>query len=427
MRLLLLSVFLVSAAHAQAPAFTDPGRAGKVRAAAPVVARMFREYSERQHMPGFAYGIVLDGELIVSGAFGLAQIDDRIPSDTKTLFRIASMSKSFTALAILQLRDEGKLDLDDPASRYVPEMARLSYLTTDAPPITIRHLLTHSAGFPEDNPWGDRQLADANEELRALVADGVSFSTVPGTEYEYSNLGFALLGQIVQVVSGMDFQDYMAEHVFAPLGMSSTVWEYERAPWEQLALGYNWIDESWVNIPLVHHGAFGAMGGLITSIEDFASYVALHLSAWPPRSGPDTGPLRRSSLREMHQPWRFASLIPDFRYPNGRQCSAARAYAYGLSWTKDCDGKVIIGHSGGLPGFGSNWTMMPEYGLAVMSFDNRTYGGTSTLNLAVLDTILVLTGLEPRQLPASAILEQRMKELAALLPDWNGAEASGTG
>lgn len=85
----------------------------------------------------------------------------------------------------------------------------------------------------------------------------------------------------------------------------------------------------------------------------------------------------------------------------------------------------MIGHSGGLPGFGSNWTMMPEYGLAVMSFDNRTYGGTSTLNLAVLDTILVLSGLEPRQLPVSDILEQRKNELVALLPDWKGAEASG--
>lgn len=424
--LFLLSTSLVLPVQAQpVPTFTDPGRAERVKATAPVVAQMFRDYAERQHMPGFAYGIVLDGELVVSGAFGLAQLDDRIPSDTRTLFRIASMSKSFTALAILQLRDDGKLDLDDPVSRYVPEMAQLSYLTTDAPAITVRHLLTHSAGFPEDNPWGDRQLADSDAELRAIVADGVSFSTVPGTEYEYSNLGFALLGQIVQVVSGMDFQDYMAEHVFAPLGMTSTVWEYERAPKTQLALGYNWIDDGWVNIPLEHHGAFGAMGGLITSIEDFAAYVALHLSAWPPRSDPDDGSLRRSSLREMHQPWRFASLMPEFRYPNGRTCPAARAYAYGLSWMRDCEGRVMIGHSGGLPGFGSNWTMMPEYGLAVMSFDNRTYGGTSTLNLAVLDTILVLSGLEPRQLPVSDILEQRKNELVALLPDWKGAEASG--
>jgi CubicO group peptidase (beta-lactamase class C family) len=167
------------------------------------------------------------------------------------------------------------------------------------------------------------------------------------------------------------------------------------------------------------------MGGLITSIEDFTAYVALHLSAWPPRSDPDLGPLKRSSLREMHQPWRFAAVIPDFRYPSGRACPAATAYAYGLRWMEDCQGRVTIGHSGGLPGFGSNWTMMPDYGLAVMSFDNITYGGTSTLNTAVLDGIIATAGLEPRRLPIPDVLETRKSQLVALLPDWEGAVESG--
>ena len=167
------------------------------------------------------------------------------------------------------------------------------------------------------------------------------------------------------------------------------------------------------------------MGGLITSVDDFTKYVALHLSAWPPRSDPDLGPLKRSSLREMHQPWRFASLIPDFRYPSGRACPSAAAYAYGLRWMEDCEERVIIGHSGGLPGFGSNWTMMPDYGLAVMSFDNVTYGGTSTLNTAVLDGIIATAGLEPRQLPIPDVLETRKNQLVALLPDWEGAEETG--
>lgn len=429
MRTLILAVLAVFAASTllaqESPEFTDQHRAQEVRATESTVDRMFRGHWEGRHTPGFAYGVVLDGELVYSGAFGFANLEERIPADTRSLFRIASMSKSFTALAILQLRDAGKLDLDDPASTYLPEMGSLTYLTTDAPEITIRHLLTHSAGFPEDNPWGDRQLADSDEELMALIAEGVSFSNVPGVEYEYSNLGFALLGQIVEVASGMEFQDYTRRHIFEPLGMNGAVWEYERAPAVRLALGYDWMDDAWVEMPLEHHGAFGAMGGLITSIEDFARYVALHLSAWPPRSDLDGGPLRRSSLREMHQPWRFATLMPDFQYPNGRRCPAARAYAFGLGWTRDCDGKVMIGHSGGLPGFGSNWTMMPDYGLAVMSFDNRTYAGTSTINLAVLDTIVALAGLEPRELPVSDILARRTRELAEILPGWEDAERSG--
>ena len=335
------------------------------------------------------------------------------------------MASSFTALAILQLRDAGKLSLDDPASKYLPEMKELSYLTTDAPEITIRHLLTHGAGFPEDNPWGDRQLADSDEELRQFIENGVSFSNVPGVAYEYSNLGFALLGRIVQKVSGMEFQEYTMKNIFKPLGMSATVWEYAKAPAKDLALGYNWIEGAHVKVPLEHHGSYGAMGGLITSIEDLANYVALHLSAWPPRSDKEAGPLQRSSLREMHQPWRFDALIANYRYPNGKECPSASAYGFGLSWLRDCAGKTYIRHSGGLPGFGSNWTMMPDYGLAVMSFANLTYAGTSTLNLAVLDTIVTLAGLKPRTLPVSDILEKRKNQFVKILPNWDGAEKSG--
>ncbi|MFQ5629069.1 MAG: serine hydrolase domain-containing protein [bacterium] len=405
--------------------FIDSDRAQKVKATVDAVEGIFKEYMESRHIPGFVYGVVLDGEIIYTGAFGYANLEKQIPANTKSLFRIASMSKSFTALAILQLRDAGKLNLDDPASKYLPEMKKLKYLTTNAPEITVRHLLTHGAGLPEDNPWGDRQLADSDEELMQLIENGLSFSNVPGVTYEYSNVGFALLGQIVRKVSGMEFQEYTAKNIFKPLGMNATVWEYEKAPEENLALGYQWIDESYVNIPLEHHGSFGAMGGLITSIEDFANYTTLHLSAWPPRSDEDTGPLKRSSLREMHHPWRSAALMANYRYPNGKKCPSIRAYAYGLGWMRDCEGKVYIGHSGGLPGFGSNWTMMPDYGLAVMSFDNRTYGGTSTINLAVLDTIVTLAGLKPRTLPVSDILEKRKNAFMKIIPDWEGAETSG--
>lgn len=426
MRLFIICLLVSSSLYARQPArSTDADRADKVRATATIAEQIFREFARKQNIPGFVYGVVLDGKLLYSGGFGYANAEKQQRAGTKSLFRIASMSKSITAVAILQLRDEGKLSLDDPASKYLPEMKKLTYLTSDAPVITIRNLLTHSAGFPEDNPWGDRQLADTDKELMRLIEEGVSFSNVPGVEFEYSNLGFALLGQIVQVVSGMDFQKYTTERIFKPLGMNSTVWEYENVPEEKLALGYAWIGNAWVDVPLLHHGSYGAMGGLITSIEDFTAYVSMHLSAWPPRSDKDDGALKRSSLREMHQPWKFSRLVPSFRYPSGRQCAIVSTYAYGLSWTKDCDGRVSVGHSGGLPGFGSNWTMLPEYGLGVMSFGNRTYAGTSGVNAGVLDTILAMSGLQPRQLAASKILQQRTKELARVLPDWKDAERSG--
>ena len=134
-------------------------RAARLAAAFPEVDRVLAAFAERNHVPGVAYGILVDGALVHTGAVGSRELAGKTPIDQDTVFRIASMTKSFTALCILKLRDEGKLSLDDPAERYVPELAGLKYPTSDSPKLSIRHLLTHSTGFPEDNPWGDQQLA----------------------------------------------------------------------------------------------------------------------------------------------------------------------------------------------------------------------------------------------------------------------------
>ena len=167
------------------------------------------------------------------------------------------------------------------------------------------------------------------------------------------------------------------------------------------------------------------MGGLISSIEDYAGHVAYHMAAWPARDGADIGPLKRSSLREMHHAWNISGMNPSFAYPGGRVCGIVSAYCYGLSWMRDCEGREYVGHSGGLPGFGSNWRILPDYGIGIIAFANLTYASTSTINLQVLDTLIVQAKLKPRPLPASAILKQRQKELTQLLPDWKNAEASG--
>ncbi len=119
-------------------------------------------------------------------------------------------------------------------------MASLKYPTKDATPITIFNLLTMSAGFPEDNPWGDRQLSDTDQDLIDLVKNGISFSTNPGSQFEYSNLGYGLLGRIVSNVSGQHYQDYVIEKILRPLGMNDCEFEYEKIPNEKLALGYRW-------------------------------------------------------------------------------------------------------------------------------------------------------------------------------------------
>ncbi len=262
---------------------------------------------------GSGLGSIIDGELAASGAVGVRDVAANAPASDSTVFRIASMSKSFTAFAILKLRDAGKLSLDDAVTKHIPEFAQVKLPTADAPAITIRHLLTHSEGFPEDNPWGDRQLAVPEQTLSTWLTQGLPFSTSPGTAFEYSNYGFALLGRIVTNASGRPYGDYIQDEILKPLQMTSTYWDTRDVPADRLAHGYRRDGDGWAEETPLAHGSFGAMGGLYTSAQDLARYVAFMLSAWPPRDDPDRGPVRRSSVREMQQGQRqsgFGAIRP---------------------------------------------------------------------------------------------------------------------
>ena len=215
----LASVGAQTAPAMLAAGFSDPNRRAKLATAFVDIDRMFTEFAKTAHVPGAAWGIVVDGELAHSGAAGVRDVRTNAAVDSDTVFRIASMTKSFTAVAILKLRDEGRLSLDDPAERYVPELKDLRYPTTDSPRITIRHLLSHSEGFPEDNPWGDQQLAKSDEDLSRMLRAGIPFSNPPGLAYEYSNYGFAILGRIVSRVSGKPYDEYVTTNILQPLGM----------------------------------------------------------------------------------------------------------------------------------------------------------------------------------------------------------------
>lgn len=424
---LIFSVYL-SQAFGQSyrpPVFTDLNRTKNIEATFPIIDQLYKDCAAQNHLPALVYGIVVEGKLIHTGNLGYTDVASKNPATAQSAFRIASMTKSFTAMAILKLRDEGKLKLDDPASLYIPEMKNLKYVTTDAAVITIRHLLTHAAGFPEDNPWGDRQLAVPDEELLTLYQKGISFSNDPGLGYEYSNLGFATLGYIIKKVSGKPYQEYISENILKPLGMTHTYWEYTKVPKEQLAHGYRWVNTEWVEQPLLHDGSYGAMGGMITTIADFSKYMALHLGAWPPRDDQERGPLKRSSIREMHFPWNLSGLNGTAKTSTGRLCPTVTAYNYGIRYAKDCDNRIYVGHTGGLPGFGSEWTILPDYGIGIVSFANLTYARAGVVNKQALDTLLALSKIKPRQLPASAILVQRKADLIKILPQWTKAEQSG--
>jgi CubicO group peptidase (beta-lactamase class C family) len=412
-------ISLVSSAQTYLPpVFTDEPRLELLQKAFPYLDSTLIPLIQSKNIPGMAFGIIANGKLIYTKYYGKSNIEKNIPVGKKTAFRIASMTKSVTAMGILQLRDAGKINLDAPVALYIPEMKSLKPLTTDAPPITVRDLLTHRAGFPEDNPYGDRQLGDSEKELSQQLSAQISLSNAPGIAYEYSNLGFAMLGRIISNITKQPYQRYISEHIFKPLGMTHTYWDYTKVAEADLAYGYRWINNSWEKQPLESDGSWGAMGGLITTLEDYTLYVNAHLDAWPVRNGTELLPLKRSSIREMHQPWNFGSLNTQYQFPSGKNTTLFGAYGYGLRVERDGFNRLYVGHSGGLPGFGSNWRILPEYGIGIIIFANNTYAPVSSLTIPILDSVLMLSGIKPRQLPASAILQQRQKELMAFLPNW---------
>ena len=387
------------------------------------VDRLLAEYMAQRHVPGAAWGVIVDGQVAHISAQGLRDVDTRAPVDGDSVFRIASMTKSFTAIAILKLRDEGKLSLDDPADKYVPEMAGLQYPTSDAPKITIRHLLSHAEGFPEDNPWGDRQLADTDEQLSRMLRTGIPFSNAPGLVYEYSNLGFAILGRIVTNVSKVPYTEYVNANILKPLGMTSTTLEPKTVAANRLAHGYRWEDERWKDEPLLSNGSFGSMGGMLTSVRDLSRYVSVFLAAWPPHDGPETGPIRRASLREMQHLW---SPVPSsvMRNSAGAIQLTSGGYGYGLRVAQNCAFKTIVSHTGGLPGFGSIMTWLPDYGVGLVAFGNLTYTGWTAAATNALEAFVKDAGLRPRQPAPSAALTETRDKVSRLVVKWDETLAS---
>lgn len=424
-----LTVVSPSASRSQAPSsialpasFTDPARLAKLAIAYPAIDSMMQRFAERARVPGMGYAIIVDGKLAHVAVAGLRDIATRSPVDTATVFRIASMSKSFAAVAILQLRDEGRLALDDPAEKYVAELAGLRYPTADSPKITIRHLLTHSAGFPEDNPWGDQQLAVTDDEMAAMMRRGIPFSTAPGTAYEYSNYGFAILGRIVANVSGMPYSRYVTERVLRPLGMNVTTLEAGSVPAHRLAHGYRLRDGEWIEEPQLPDGAFGPMGGMLTSISDLGRWVGFMLDAWPPRDDVDGAPLSRASRREMQQIARYigASATGDSA---GNISLAANGYGYGLRVQQTCLFVSSVSHTGGLPGFGSLMRWLPEYGVGIVALGNLTYTGWTPVSAQALEILQRTGGLQSRAPQASPVLVERREQVSRLVARWDDALA----
>jgi len=373
----------------------------------------FAQHRDLDRVPTMAAGVVIDGTLAAFSGFG---------AEADSLFRIASMTKSFTAAAALVLRDEGKLDLDAPIARYAPEFAGLKGPTADSPAITTRHLLSMQSGLATDDPWGDRHLDIGDTELDAVVRAGPLFACGPGTAFEYSNLGYALIGRVMHRASGMRPQALVTERLLKPLGMTRTVWEAKDTPTDSdIIVGLRADDGT--PEPTPPDGCLAPMGGLWSTVADLAKWVDFLADAWPPRDGPDTALLSRASRREMQ---RVETAIEPFdsRSADGTVWSFSGGYGLGLQIGHDRDLGEVVEHSGGLPGYGSNMRWVKNTRIGLIALGNSTYAPMRFATRRALSALSAAELVRRPNTPSTAKLVEAGTALFALFTDWTDSRAA---
>ncbi len=404
------------------PSTFDPGRDDVMRRLDDAADR----FLVGRKIPGLVYGIVLGGELIRSRGIGTLRVDADAVPDADSVFRIASMTKSFTAATVLSLRDEGLLSLDDPVALHVPDLADLRGPTTDSPVITIRHLLTMSAGLATDDPWGDRQQGLDLDRFAALLRAGPTLAWTPGLRFEYSNLGYGILGRVITNVAGREYRDVVAERLLGPLGMAATTFELASVPPDRLAHGYLWRDDAYQPEPFDPYGALASMGGIYTSVRDLTHWVGGFTDAFPPRDDPDeVHPLRRSTRREMQQVHRAIPASVAAASPDAPLDHEADGYGMGLFVIDDVRLGRIVGHSGGYPGFGSNMRWHPASGIGVVVVMNHRYAPATAMARELLRVALDQSAplAASRRLAPSPPTRAARLAVEGLLTDWDDAVA----
>jgi CubicO group peptidase (beta-lactamase class C family) len=313
----------------------------------------------REHRPhglaGVAAGVVRDGELAWSAGCGLADVAAGRAPDETTLLRIASITKTFTGTAIMQLAAGGGLHPDDPAVRHLPELRAIASPFGPAETLTIRRLLSHESGLQGEPPGTDWAVPayEGRADRNLARAAEVGLRVPPNSQTKYSNLGYQLLGEIVARVSGTPYPDYLRQAILEPLGLSSTGFGPLPADLTgRCATGYQREPYTDVLVPAAVTPPVQAEGGLWSSVADLARWLSFQLSAYPAGgegqgsagaaepAGAEPKVLPAALLRAMHTPRYLAD--PDW------------SRAFGISWfATRKDGVVWIQHDGGLPGFTS--------------------------------------------------------------------------
>ena len=327
----------------------------------PLIASVLPRLTDRVHqlmaqqgVPGVALGIVRGQDLAWSGGFGYADLASGRPMDADTIFGVASITKTFTATAIMQLRDNGRLSLDDPVARYIPEIKKVRCRFGSPRDITLRRLMTHQSGLVGEAPtghWWSMKFASVAQILAMLPE--LEVVNEPDAAFKYNNLAFVLLGEVVARVSRRSWRQYVRQQILAPLGMESSGFEVENA---HNATGY--MPERYQDVPEVAPDPFTngylAAAGLRSCVTDLAKWIALQFRTdVSERSGAQV--LGGKSLSEMH---RVTFVEPGWQA------------GYALTWMATRLGEnVYLHHGGSVPGFLSMiaFNKPPQLGVAVLT------------------------------------------------------------
>jgi CubicO group peptidase (beta-lactamase class C family) len=357
---------------------------------------------------------------LLQAGFGESRIGAG-PPGPETVYRIASCSKSFTAAMLMILRDRGLVDLDSPVTNFVPEFAQAAGESVYEAP-TIRMLMSMSGGLPADDPWADRQESISNEALRKIVSSGIHLTTAPGTRFQYSNLGYALLGQVTEVVTGRPFREVVSQEILLPLELHETGYEKEIVKDEQLARGYRKGSDSWVELGYSGPGAFSCIGGLFSSGRDLAAWVRWLDSAIDDEPG-KTGPLSAASRREMQQIVTAITHRDDLAALPG---TSERYCGYGFGLISEYDKRYgqFVSHSGGYPGFSSHMRWHTPTGLGVVVLENATYSGAGQTATRLMDLVLEDMDFQLSIVDVWKTTKEKADQASSLIRQWDDGLAA---
>ncbi|HEX2463349.1 MAG TPA: serine hydrolase domain-containing protein [Thermoanaerobaculia bacterium] len=322
--------------------------------------------------PGLSIAIVHDQELVWSSGYGFADLESRRPATASTLYRIGSVTKLFTATAVLQLRDGGKLDLDDPVAKHLPEF-RVRDPFPASTPITLRHLLTQTSGLTRDAPfpyWTTHVFPSRDEVLASLAK--LELTHRPGETYKYSNLGMALLGLVVERRSGLAYADYMRQRIFEPLGMTSSTAAPSEEHHRRRATSYYRKATDGTRRAFDYYDMEGlaAAGNVVSSVEDLAAFARLQF-----RDGAAGGAqiLAGTTLREMQR--------PQFVYPS---FEGGRGLGFAVSRS---DGVTFVAHGGWIGGNRTHLLLVPSEKIGVIVAANADDADPSAIARKAYDVM----------------------------------------